>query len=117
MTAVIGSALGRSSNRETVEAIDSWISELRRRRAALGEATGALEADQGPTGDGRTLHACPDGYLSILALAELCDGCGWSPSLPLPVLADCVERLVFVLGWEDAIAWAEELVVMLRAAK
>jgi hypothetical protein len=103
--AVLGSALRRTSNRETVEAIDRWLPELRRRRADLEVRSGALDLDQGPTSDGRVLHRCPDGYWSILALAETCEACGWSPSLSLPALEECVERTVFVLGWEDALLW------------
>jgi hypothetical protein len=111
VTARLGSALDRTSNRDTVDATDDgWVAELRRRKAALAEATGVLEPDQGPTSDGRVLHRCPDGYTSILTLAEVCEACGWSPSLPLPELDECAERLVFVLGRGDAPLWARVLV-------
>ena len=98
--AVLGSAVGCTVNAAT---IDAWLHELRRRNAK--RTATFLCPDQGPTGDGRVLHCCPDGYLSILVLAEICEACGWSPSLALPILADCVERTVFVLGWNDACLW------------
>jgi len=111
---VIGSVLGRTTNAQTVAAIDAWVPVLRRLRAEHAARCGELDPDHGPSGDGRVIHRCPDGFTSIVALAEVCDGCGWSPSLPLPMLDDCADALVFALGWDDALLWARALVCRLE---
>jgi hypothetical protein len=124
VTAVVGSVVGRTSNAETVAGCDRRLDELRARRArwlaagdeliaehyrrwaehvAEGEAWG-WTPPAAPAPDGWTPHVCGDGWSGWLAPGAIC-ACGWSADLALPRIAEVVQRLVDVLGREDAEAW------------
>lgn len=60
-------------------------------------------------GQAKFFHTCPDGGTSFLAHAAVCAVCAWSPSLPVPRIDECGERLLQAFTRELAVAWTEEL--------
>jgi len=95
-TAVIGARAGRTSNAETVAACDRRLAQLR--RPVLIEAVP---------------HTC-HGYGQYLSAGELCSTCGWGPHLPFPSARTAAETLAAVMGADDARAWFEAAVELLR---
>jgi hypothetical protein len=89
---------------DLVASFESLDGELRVLVEAL---TAAFRVDQHYTRHacGPTVPSHGRAYERWLGAHDVCEDCGWSPSLPLPSLHDTAARLCAVLEPDDVEAW------------